>query len=92
MEEYLPFNAWSKERIRQGRKQCTSRNRKWQDPRVVKIEENSLAFVRDFLWQPEGADSPEEFEKVWRSIHRGKFDPEKTVWVHWGDFTEGEND
>jgi len=87
MEEYLPFNAWSNERIKQGRKKCTSRNRKWNDQRVTKIEERTLRDVRDNLWREEGADSPEEFEKVWRQIHRGKFDPEKTVFVHWGDFT-----
>ena len=88
MTERIPFNKWSKERISQGRKFCTSRTRSWADGRVVLIEKKQLKFVRDYLWQPEGADSSEEFEKVWRSIFRGKFEPDSMVYVHWGDFRE----
>ncbi|RLG45306.1 MAG: hypothetical protein DRN81_01945 [Thermoproteota archaeon] len=88
MTERIPFNAWSRERIKQGRKLCTSRTRKWDDHRVKRVTFVPLGFVKDYLWQPEGADSPEEFEKVWRSIFRGNFDPERPVFVHWGDFRD----
>jgi hypothetical protein len=83
----LPFNRWSVERIKQGRKFCTSRSKGYHsDPRVKYMMTMKLKDVRDLLWQVEGADSPEEFEKVWRGMFRGKFDPEREVYVHFGDF------
>lgn len=85
----LPFNKWSQERIAQGRKICTSRSRIYHDPRVKFIIMSiPLKLVKKYLWKEEGADSPEEFEKIWRSIHRGKFDPEKKVYTHFGNFKE----
>jgi hypothetical protein len=89
MINMLKFNKWSQERINQGRKFCTSRSKPdFDDPRVCHIFEMKLKEVRDLLWQTEGADSPAEFEKVWRSIFRGKFEPERTIFVHFGDFRE----
>ena len=88
MTEKIPFNKWSKERIKQGRKLCTSRTRTWDDPRVKMVWYAPLGFVRDYLWQPEGADNPEEFERIWRSIFRGKFEENRIVNIHWGDFRE----
>ena len=90
MTEKILFNRWSRERINQGRKFATSRTRKWADSRVVMVLRLPLWFVRDFLWQVEGADSPEEFEKVWRSIFRGRFDKDKIVFTHFGDFRGGD--
>lgn len=90
LPDRIPFNAWSKERIKQGRKFCTSRTRVYGDKRVKYVFGMKLKDVRDFLWQTEGADSPEEFEKVWRSLFRGKFDPDRMVWVHFGDFRTGD--
>ncbi len=84
--EKLTFNKWSQERIKQGRKICTSRKRIWNDPRVYIIIKLSLETVKKRLWIFEGADSPEEFEKVWRSICRGKFNPKEEVYVHFGKF------
>ena len=88
MNEKIPFNSWSRERIEQGRKLCTSRTRKWNDSRVRRIWYVPLGFVKEFLWQPEGADSPEEFEMVWKGIFRGRFEPDKMVFVHFGNFRE----
>jgi hypothetical protein len=82
----LTFNRWSQERIRQGRKFCTSRSKSYKDPRVRFIVQMKLKDVKELLWQTEGADSPAEFEKVWRSIFRGKFEPRRNVYVHFGDF------
>jgi len=87
----LTFNAWSQERIKQGRKFCTSRSKFCEDPRVRYIVQMKLKDVKELLWQVEGADSPEEFEKVWRSIFRGKFEPERDVYVHFGDFRDESN-
>lgn len=86
MKKEIPFNKWSLERIRQGKKICTSRSKKWKDRRVYLILKLPLWIVRDYLWEEEGAYSPEEFEKVWRSIYRGKFDENKIVFVHFGSF------
>ncbi len=90
MGERLPFTGWSKSRIAQGRKWATSRTRVWDDDRVVAIVWLRLDFVRDHLYQIEGADSPEEFEQVWRSIHRGHYKGSNLVCVHFGDFREVE--
>jgi len=87
-EEKLKFNKWSRERIAQGRKFCTTRTRTYNDPRVIIIIPIRLRAVKNLFWQMEGADSPEEFEKVWRGIFRGKFDPDRGVFVHIGDFRE----
>lgn len=83
----LTFNDWSIQRIAEGRKFCTSRTKKYDDPRVVRTEKFPLWFVRDFLWQVEGANSPQEFEEVWESIHPKKgFNKYQEVFVHFGDF------
>jgi len=88
-KDELTFNKWSKERIALGRKFCTSRSKNYgSDPRVKFVVDIQLKYVRDFLFQTEGADSPEEFEKVWRSLHRGRFNQEDYVVVHFGDFRE----
>lgn len=88
MSAWLPFNDWSQERIKEGRKFCTSRTKPYlSDPRVQEIRKETLEFVRDFLWQVEGANSPEEFEKIWNEIHPKKqFDKWQIVYVHFGDF------
>jgi len=86
-QDLLPFAKWSQERIAQNRKFATSRSKRYSDdPRVMWITVMPLEIVRDYLWQVEGADSPEEFEKVWRSIHRGHYNGEDEVFVHFGDF------
>lgn len=80
----IPFNKWSFERIRQGRKICTSRTKKYDVEGVTAIEPMLLQAVKEFLWRQEGADSPEEFEQVWRSIHSKRgFKGTDKVYVHW---------
>lgn len=80
----MPFNVWSMERIKQGKKACTSRTKKYQVPGVTRIDKQRLGYVRDYLWKQEGADSPEEFEKVWNGLHpRQGYDPRRVVFVHW---------
>ena len=91
----IPFNAWSIERLNAGRKCATSRNKvygrvgdvfKPDNGKSYKIEyiiSLALGVVRDYLYLIEGANSPEEFEEVWTSIHPKKgFDKEQLVWVH----------
>lgn len=89
----LPFNKWSKERLATGQKVCTSRTKQYGNPGDKFYVENEhilkeilkfpLWFVKDFLWYQEGANSPEEFEEVWCSIHPNKkFVNDQTVYTH----------
>ena len=83
----LKFTKWSLERIAAGKKFATCRRTEHTgDKRVFAITAMPLRIVRDFLYAVEGAKSPAEYEKVWRSIHRGHFNPEQIVYVHFGDF------
>jgi len=86
--EKLTFNKWSRERIELGRKICTSRTRLWNDNRVYLILKLPLGVVKNFLYKEEGADTPNEFEGVWRGIFRGKFNPDRLVYVHFGNYKD----
>ena len=89
----IPFNDWSLERIKAGKKHCTSRNepyhsydipRRIDGKKYVLLETAFLPlwFIREHLFALEGADSPEEFEKVWKSIYRGNFKSRDCKYVH----------
>lgn len=89
----IPFNKWSEDRLRAGQKICTSRHKKYGEPgdyfytvggrfRLQHVMELPLWFVRDYLYKLEGAESPDEFQAVWKSLHRGKFKAQELVWVH----------
>jgi len=89
MIEEIPFNKWSRERIEQGRKFCTSRSRKWNDPRVIGVIKLPLSVIKEWLWEAEGANSPEEFQKVSNQIFRYNVEGDKWFYVHFGDFRRG---
>lgn len=84
----LPFNAWSKERIRQGRKFCTSRHKRYpDDPRVFQIlPQMPWHIIRDYLYTLEGADSPEELQEVIEGIMKRHVPDNELFYVHVGDF------
>lgn len=50
--------------------------------RLIDIWETTLESVRDFYYHLEGCASPEEFERVWRSLHRGHFTTDKYYFIH----------
>lgn len=85
----IPFNAWSKERIRQGRKFCTSRHKRYVDERVLFIV-NDIPwwFIREHLWKVEGADSPGELQAVIEDIMKRHVPDDELFNVHIGDFRE----
>ena len=62
----MKFNNWSLERIEQGRKTITSRKTAHtNDPDVALIlGPLPWGIIRDYLWDSEGADSPEELQEV----------------------------
>ena len=84
----IPFNVWSKERIVQGRKFCTSRHKKYgQDKRVEWISPLlKWGFIKKYFWQLEGANSPEELQEVIESIYHRKVEDTEMFYVHFGDF------
>jgi hypothetical protein len=88
MKDKIPFNDWSKERIRQGRKFCTSRHKKYlHDERVLCIiPKVPWHIVRTFFWQAEGANSPEELQQVIEDIYKRKVEDDEIFHVHFGDF------
>jgi len=90
MSERIPFNTWSRKRIMQGRKFCTSRSRRWNDPRVIGVIFLSWGVIKKTLWQAEGADSPEELQKVVNQIFRREVQDNEWFYVHFGDFRDAE--
>lgn len=90
MNERIPFNKWSKERIAQGRKFCTSRHKRYDlDERVQYISPKLLWFyIKHKLWKMEGADSPEELQEVIEKIYKRKVPDSEEFYVHFGNFKE----
>lgn len=89
----IPFNEWSKERLGIT-KFGTSRNKKYGDVgdlfivgkyeyQLIHVIKLPLVFIRNVLYEWEGAESSEEFEQVWNDIHPKKgFVPDQEVWYH----------
>jgi len=84
----IPFNSWSKERIEKGVKKCTSRHKKYlNDKRVTYISPKlPWWFIRTYLWEPEGANSPEELQEVIEKIYKRKVPDDEVFYVHFGEF------
>ena len=84
----IPFNEWSKSRIKDGIKICTSRHQRYpSDKRVTYISPKlPWWFIRTYLWRPEGATSPEELQKVVDEIYKRKVKDDEEFYVHFGNF------
>ena len=84
MTDNLKFNAWSRERIIQGRKCCTSRHRKYlNDPLVYWISPMlPWWFIAGFLFESEGADNPMELQNVIEDILKREVPSEEGFYVH----------
>lgn len=90
----IPFNNWSIRALKHKAKCQTSRTKKYGEKgdwfRVDGIDyEIMLPPIRKPLWlivqtdwKEEGADSPEELEKVFRQILRKSFDKRRWLWIH----------
>lgn len=91
----VKFNDWSRERILKGTKHATSRYKKLGEPgdvfalgerryRLTHVIRLQLQFIKTALWRSEGADSPDDFEKVWAAIYNKKgFRPFDEVYYHY---------
>lgn len=86
----IPFNEWSKERIALGVKHCTSRHQRYlADKRVTYITPKlQWWFIRTYLWMAEGADSPEELQRVIDDIYKRHVKDTEEFYVHFGNFKE----
>ena len=84
----IPFNDWSKERIAEGRKICTSRHKKYlHDDRVTYITPKlPLWFIKKYLWRDEGAYHELELEKVMFDIYGRHIPNDEMFYVHFGEF------
>ena len=80
----MKFNKWSMDRIRAGRKKLTSRKEAYRlDPDVIQIVGPlPWGFIRRFLYRDEGADSPEELQRVINQIFRREVGSEEEFYVH----------
>ena len=83
----MKFNAWSRRKLELGTKRLTSRTTSHEADRDVEYVVGPLpwGFIRDFLWRDEGAESPEELQRVINEIFKrtGKVVPDdKMLIVH----------
>lgn len=89
----IPFTEWSKKRLGVT-KFSTTRVEKYGEVgdcfvvngceyQLIHVVKLPLVFVRNVLYQWEGAESPEEFEREWIKIHPMKgYEPYWEVWYH----------
>jgi len=80
----MKFNAWSKKQIRNGTKTITSRRvHHLNDPDVYDIMPAlPWWFIRRFLYRDEGAESPEELQRVINQIFRRTVEDHELFYVH----------
>lgn len=80
----MKFNSWSKKKIKLGKKRLTSRRYAYTDDPEVKFATPPLPwwFIREFLYRDEGADSPEELQKVINQIFRRRVKDDELFYVH----------
>jgi len=88
MAELIPFNEWSRERIKHGRKFMTSRHKQYTEDKRVLIILPKMAWgeIREKFWQLEGADSPMELQKVIEDIYKREVHLDEMFYPHLGDF------
>ena len=87
----MKFNAWSKARIELGIKRLTSRKIAYRNDPDVKCILPPLPwwFIKEFLYRDEGAESPEELQRVINQIFYREVLPGEYFYVHVLKETEG---
>jgi hypothetical protein len=104
MEIEMPFRENMAQAILEGRKFCTSRNKKYGevgdifrvtagklsgDYKILAQTKHTLDFIAWILHHAEGFDGYFEFVKAWDEIHPRKgFISNQLVWVHWFERVE----
>lgn len=90
----IPFNDWSLDKLRKGKKTCTSRYKKYGQIgdrfiavdsiyELIGIYKLQLNYIIETFYKEEGADSPNELLQIWIDIHpkRG-YRPNDFVYLH----------
>lgn len=101
-EIQIPFSKEMTQAILGGRKCTTARSEEKGDVgdvfriqdnfyRIVHIRPVLLKYIRDTYYLTEGCESPEHFERIWRSLHRGHYTENKLYFLHFFAFA-GPND
>lgn len=82
----IPFNGWSLEQIREGRKISTARHKRYtKDERVLGISQKMpWGVIRDYFYHWEGADSPGELQQVIEQIYKRPVPDEELFYLHIG--------
>lgn len=85
----IPFNAWSKDKIAKGIKECTSRHKRYPNDSRVKWISPKLPwwFIKSYLWMDEGAESPDDLQRVIEEIYKREVPDNEEFYVHFGDFS-----
>lgn len=92
----IPFHPDMVRAIEEGRKCATTRSERYGEPGdtfalpghdfqkyvLIDVFPAKLQGIRDNLYRLEGVDSPEEFEQLWRRLHRGNFLKNKDYFIH----------
>jgi len=89
----IPFSPRMATSARAGQKCATTRSERMGNPgdifeikgewfRLLDVKQVTLLWVRNEAFRIEGFDSPEKFEKTWRSLHRGHFSVDKEYFIH----------
>jgi hypothetical protein len=80
----MKFNTWSQKRIAEGKKRLTSRRDAYiNDPQVQYISPAlPWWFIREFLYRDEGAESPDELQRVINQIFRRPVRDDELFHVH----------
>ena len=105
MEINIPFNEWSRDKLRLGLKTSTARSSVYGHEgdyffevkkkfAIKMVWRCPLWFIRDFLFSLEGAETKQEFEKVWCEIHPKKrfMLPNEEFYVHFFEEVEDGTD
>lgn len=90
----IPFNDWSLERLRDGRKTATTRSKKFGNVgdtfevenviyEITQVGKFELKTIAESFYKEEGAESEEEFIEEWNHIHPRKgFVEYDQKWLH----------
>ena len=80
----MKFNAWSRKRLDNGTKRITARRTPHYDDPDVKYVVGPLPvkFILDFLYRDEGAESPEELQRVLNQVQRRKVPGDLMLYIH----------
>ena len=80
----MRFNKWSMKKIREGKKVLTSRRNRYEDDPHVEGIVGPLPwwFIKTYLYRDEGADSPEEIQRIINQVSRTKVSDLVEFFVH----------